>query len=86
MRRVWVSSAAYEAALQTVIDARRAAGLSQRELADRLSKHRSFVSKVEARGRRLDIVEFIVWAKALGLTPAELIGAVEASLPENIEI
>lgn len=44
-----------------LIAARLAAGLSQREFAEKLGKHQSHVSKVESGVRRLDVVEFIAW-------------------------
>lgn len=86
MRRVWVSSLAYEAAVATVVAARTEAGISQRELAQRLGKPRSFVSKIESRERRLDMVEFIVLARAIGLSPSALIAVIESSLPGRVDI
>jgi hypothetical protein len=41
-------------------------GSSQRELADRLGKPQSFVAKVERGERRIDVIEFIAIAKAIG--------------------
>lgn len=52
---------------------RRAAGVTQVELADRLEKPQSFVSKVERGERRLDVIEFCQFAEALGRDPAELL-------------
>jgi transcriptional regulator with XRE-family HTH domain len=68
-----------------VIKARQAKALSQRELAERLGKPRSFVSKIENKERRLDFVKFVVVALALELSPGQLIGEVENSLPERVE-
>ena len=50
-----------------LIDARKKAGLSQAELAKRLAKPQSFVSKFERGERRLDVIEFRAVAQALGL-------------------
>lgn len=50
--------------------ARVGAGLSQAELADRLSEPQSFVSRFERGERRLDVVEYIQVAKAIGFDPA----------------
>jgi len=80
MERPWITSPTYKAALDAVIDARHGQNLSQRQLADRLGKPRSFVSKIENRERRLDFVEFVEIARALGLEPAELLGRVVAVL------
>jgi transcriptional regulator with XRE-family HTH domain len=52
-------------------EARRAAGLTQAQLARRLSKPQSFVSKYERGERRLDVSEFIEVAEALGLDAAK---------------
>lgn len=79
MERPWVTSPSYEAAIRTIIEARQASGLSQRDLAERLGKPRSFVSKIESRERRLDIVEFLALADGLGLEPRELLAKVDAA-------
>lgn len=52
---------------------RNAAGVTQVELAERLGKPQSFVSKVERGERRLDVIEFCQVAEALGRDPAELL-------------
>ena len=85
MERPWVKSPSYEAAIGAIISARKAAGLSQRDVAERLGKPRSFVSKIENRERRVDIVEFIALAKAVGVDPQELLTAVIAALPGRLE-
>jgi len=86
MRRVWVTSEAYEAAVRTLVSARTSQGISQRRLAEILRKPRSFVSKYENRERRLDIVEFIVIAKAIGIAPATLMTMVADALPADVQI
>ena len=85
MRRPWVTSPSYETAINMLIEARKQAGLSQRELADRLGKPRSFVSKLESRERRLDIVEFVALTRALGLDTATMAGQIESTLPPQLE-
>jgi ribosome-binding protein aMBF1 (putative translation factor) len=52
-----IHSDSYKALLALVRDARVAAGLSQTELAERLGRHQSWVSKVEVGERRLDLEE-----------------------------
>ena len=49
--------------------ARQAAGATQRELARKLGKPQSFVSKCESGERRLDVQEFFQVAEALGFDP-----------------
>ena len=56
-----------------LIDVRRKAGLSQAELAKRLAKPQSFVSKFERGERRLDVIEFKSVAEALGLDALRLL-------------
>jgi transcriptional regulator with XRE-family HTH domain len=51
-------------------EARINAGISQADLAERLGKPQSFVSKFERGERRLDIIEFLDVAAILGLGPA----------------
>jgi ribosome-binding protein aMBF1 (putative translation factor) len=48
--------------------AREKAGMSQEELASRIGKPQSFVSKVEVCERRLDMIETLVVCEALGIT------------------
>lgn len=56
-----------------IASTRKAAGITQVELAQRLEKPQSFVSKVERGERRLDVIEFCRVAEALGYAPAELL-------------
>jgi transcriptional regulator with XRE-family HTH domain len=85
MERPWVTSPSYEAAIKVILEARSELGLSQRALAERLGKPRAFISKIESRERRLDFVEFIVVARAIGLTPGELIDKIASGLSDEIE-
>ena len=85
-KRIWVTSDAYDAAIQAVIAARHAQGVSQRDLAERLGKPRSFVSKLENKERRLDMVEFVMLARAMDIPPGELLEKVVLSLPAEPEI
>jgi transcriptional regulator with XRE-family HTH domain len=58
--------------------ARKAAGLTQHDLARLLKKPQSFVAKYEGGERRLDVVEFIAIARALGADPLRLMAALVA--------
>ena len=55
-----------------VVAARRAAGLSQRDLAARLKRPRSFVGRMEAGERRIDVIEFIEITRVLDKDPRQL--------------
>jgi transcriptional regulator with XRE-family HTH domain len=63
----------YRALIEQLVAERKQQGLSQQALAERLGRHQQFVSRYEIGERRLDVVEFIDVAKALGLDPAKLI-------------
>lgn len=49
------------------------AGLTQNDVARRLRRPQSFVSKYETGERRLDVVEFLEVARALSIDPAGVI-------------
>ena len=47
-------------------------GLTQRDLAAKLRRQRSFISKTEQAERRMDAVELIRWCDACGADSVEL--------------
>lgn len=73
----------YERFLRLLIDARKAAGITQQALAHTLNKPQSFVSKYERRERRLDVVEFLLVARAIGIDPHTIVTDLGASLPPH---
>jgi ribosome-binding protein aMBF1 (putative translation factor) len=56
-----------------LLEARRARGLRQADLADRLGRPQSFVSNYERGERRLEVSEFIVIARVLGVDAAAVV-------------
>jgi transcriptional regulator with XRE-family HTH domain len=68
-----VFSDRYRRFLAVIVQARKEAGLTQSGLASRLGKPQSYISKAERGERRIDVVEFMDFAHALGREPAELI-------------
>jgi transcriptional regulator with XRE-family HTH domain len=68
-----VFTAKYERFRKRLVSARKLAGLTQMQLANRLSRPQSFVSKYERGERRLDVVEFLEVARAIGVTPFRLL-------------
>ncbi len=50
---------------------REAKGLTMRELGERMGVSHSFIGKIEQQERRLDIVEYLHYCKAIGIDPAE---------------
>ncbi|GFM62533.1 hypothetical protein PSCICG_36930 [Pseudomonas cichorii] len=69
----------YQALLQLLLEAREAAGLSQKELTTRLGRPQSFVSKTENAERRLDVIEFLEVCKGIGVDPYGLLRKLEAT-------
>nr|WP_245260681.1 helix-turn-helix transcriptional regulator [Mesorhizobium sp. L2C054A000] len=59
--------------LQRLIAARKTKGATQTQVADMLGRPQSFVAKYEGGERRLDVIEFLDVAEALGINPCELL-------------
>ena len=74
-----IRSKGQEAFCQALVDARIKSGLSQKELAVKLRHHQSFVARVESGERRIDVVELVVLARAIGFDPFEVLAMVEAA-------
>jgi len=66
-------SAKHRALIAAIVAAREAAGLTQRELAAKLKRSNSFVWKIEAAERRVEVLEFVEIARAVDVDPAELL-------------
>ncbi len=64
----------YQELIKRLQSARKTAKLTQQELADRLKKPQSYVSKYENGERRLDVAEFLEIAAALGVNGRALLG------------
>jgi transcriptional regulator with XRE-family HTH domain len=62
----------YGRLIETLVAVRHAAGVRQQTLAKKLGRPQSFIAKYEGGGRRLDVVEFIAIARALGADPVKL--------------
>ena len=62
----------YEEFCENLISLREGASFTQQQLAKKLGKPQSFISKYESGERRLDIVELVTILDALGVTLAEL--------------
>jgi len=56
---------------------RKAAGLTQRQLAAKLKRSNSFVWKLEAAERQINVLEFIEIAKVLGVKASTLMAEIE---------
>lgn len=77
---------AYPILLELIISARKGAGVSQVELARRLKRPQLFISYIERGGRRIDVIEFCVIMKALGLDARSEFEKLYLQLPKDILI
>ena len=68
----------HETLIRCLIEARKAADMTQQALADRLGKPQSFVAKYENGERRLDVVEFLKIVEVLDADPHEIIERVKS--------
>jgi transcriptional regulator with XRE-family HTH domain len=59
-------SSEYRRLIGALVAARKSSGLTQQTLAGLLGKPQSFVSKIENGERRLDVLEFVQVAQAVG--------------------
>jgi len=66
-------SARHRALIAAIVEARTAAGMSQREFAKKLGRTNNFVWRIEAGERQVNVLEFIEIAKAAGVPADELI-------------
>lgn len=60
-----------ECVRKTILVLRTKAGFTQRQLAAKLQRERSFIGRLELGERRLDVVEFFALCRACGADPAK---------------
>jgi transcriptional regulator with XRE-family HTH domain len=65
----------YKAIIDALVAERKKAGITQTELAHKLGKPQSFISKTENNERRLDIVEFFHICRAIEKNGVEILQA-----------
>lgn len=58
--------------------------MSQAALATELGWHQSYVAKVEVLERRLDVLEYVLWTRALGLDPSTAIEHLATAATTNL--
>ncbi len=61
--------------IDLLVERRKAAGLSQAALAAKLGRYQSVIAALESGSRRLDVIEFLDIADAIGFDPHEVLGA-----------
>jgi transcriptional regulator with XRE-family HTH domain len=80
-----VHSEPYSVFAALLVSARKRMGMRQVELAQKLNKPQSFVSKFECGERRLDVIEFLTIMEALGEDPLVLLAETSKALHGNQE-
>ena len=76
---MWIRPSDYKVVGNCLAVARKRAGLTQKELSRRLRKPQSFISSYERGQRRIDIIEFLLIADAIGAKPRKLFASVLAA-------
>ena len=67
-----LKSPEYARLIAILVAVRHAAGVRQQALARKLGRPQSFIAKYEGGERRIDLIEFIAIARALGADPVQL--------------
>lgn len=73
----------YRLLLSRLLQARLDAGMTQMEVAQKLGKPQSFVSRSETGGRRIDAIELKAFATVYGVPLSNFLGGIESFLVER---
>jgi len=73
----------YKIFLELLREFRKSAKLTQIDLAERLGVTQSFISKCERGERRIDLLEWLKFCKAMETKPGEFFKVLEARLMQN---
>lgn len=63
----------YQILIAELIRIRKDKGLTQAQLAKKLDKPQSYIAKIEAKDRKLDILEFVVLCEVLMVLPCDVL-------------
>lgn len=66
-----LQSPRHEALRAFLVEKRKKASLTQSEVAEKLNRYQSFVATVESGQRRIDVVEYLDFAEAIGFDPRD---------------
>ena len=68
-----IHSARHQRLISMLIEKRRAAGMTQAEVAKALGRHQPFIANIEKGERRVDVLELIDLAAIMGFDPSEMV-------------
>jgi transcriptional regulator with XRE-family HTH domain len=63
----------YQELIASIVEARNTAELTQQVVAKRLGRPQSYLAKIEGCERRIDVIELLQIAKAIGFDPVALV-------------
>ena len=75
-------SSRHQALKEFLVEKRKKAGLTQAEVAKKLRRYQSFVATVEGGQRKIDVVELLAFAEAIGFDPREAIKRLSSTKPD----
>ena len=76
-------SEAQAALVEALVQSRKAAGLSQAALAAKLRCQQSLIARIESGERRIDVVELVILARAIGVDPAKIVHHLIEAVPPD---
>lgn len=81
-----IFTGAHKHLVEVLKDARVEAGISQVDLAAKIGKDQTLISLIERSQRRVDVLEFIALARAMGTDPVALFTEVVKRVPKRFEV
>jgi len=66
-----ITSKQYKNLISWLKEARTSQGLSMRSLGQKLNQPHSYVQKIESIERKLDVLEYVQYCKALNISPKD---------------
>ncbi|MBX3429713.1 MAG: helix-turn-helix transcriptional regulator [Hyphomonadaceae bacterium] len=81
-----IFTGAHRHLVDVLTEARKEEGVTQGDLAAKVGKDQTFISLIERSQRRVDVLEFVALARAMGADPVELFEELVRRLPKRFEI
>ena len=81
-----IFTGAHKHLVDVLTEARKEEGVTQGDLAAKVGKDQTFISLIERSQRRVDVLEFVALARAMGADPVELFEELVRRLPKRFDI